>query len=105
MTSSAPHTSSSATRAWLLIESATTTCTSAAIKSIQAKISTIDNQLADTLIVLGADRLDADLAFYNYLDFAARTGAAGAAAIHSELKAIYPSSRRPGPKPPKPPTP
>jgi hypothetical protein len=71
-----------------------------AIKRVRAKISTIDTRLADTQTVLGADRLDADLAFYNYLDFAARTGAAGAADIHSDLRGSYPGGRRSKASPP-----
>ena len=75
----------------------------AAIKRIIAKLTPLQNQLADTLTVAGADRLDADLTYYNYLEFAARTGAAGADDIHSELKEFFPG-RRSGPTPP-PPTP
>lgn len=78
----------------------------AAIKRILAKLTPLETRLTDTLIVAGADRMDADLAFYNYLEFAARTGAAGADDIHDDLKATFPGSRRRGPQPPPaPPTP
>lgn len=66
----------------------------AAAKRILAKVSTITTRLTDTLIVLGADRLSADLLFYHYLEFIARTGAAGADDIHDELRQLYPGGRR-----------
>jgi hypothetical protein len=58
-------------------------------------------------MIIGSDRLDADLVFYNYLSFAARTGAAGADDIHDDLKSTYPGCRtvRTPPAPPTPPTP
>jgi hypothetical protein len=77
---------------------------SAAVKRIVAKLGTIDQTLADTLILLGADRLAADLAFYNYLPLAAKAGAMGADEIYDDLKATFPGGRRrnPAPTPPQP---
>jgi hypothetical protein len=60
------------------------------IKRIRAKLATIDTRLGDTQTVLGSDRLDADLLFYAYLDFASRAGKPGAGDIHADLKAVYP---------------
>jgi hypothetical protein len=60
------------------------------VKRIRAKLATTDGLLSDTQIVLGSDRLDADLLFYAYLDFASRTGAPGAGDIHADLKTVYP---------------
>lgn len=78
----------------------------AAVKRIIAKTSTIGARLSDTQIVLGSDRIDADLKFYNYLEFATRMGTAGADDIHADLKSSFPG-RSPGggTPPPTPPTP
>lgn len=51
--------------------------------------------LGDTEIVLGSDRMDVDLKFYNYLELGDRLGLAGAGAIHDQLKPLYPGRRRP----------
>ncbi len=75
------------------------------IKRTRAKVGTIDTMLADTLIVLGSNRLDADLKFYHYLEFIADSGAAGAAEIHADLKATYPGRNKPKATPPPPATP
>jgi hypothetical protein len=53
---------------------------------------------------IGSDRLDADLLFYAFLGFSARTGAAGAQEIHDDLRTTYPGRRTPR-TPPTPPTP
>lgn len=77
-----------------------------AVKRIRAKVATIDRPLQDTQIVLGADRLDADLAFYNYLEFlAVRTGNADAAEVRADLKSVYPGRGRSTPPPAAGPTP
>jgi len=78
----------------------------AALKRILAKVTPLETRITDTLIVAGADRMDADLSFYNYLDYASRTGAAGADDIRDDLRRSFPGGRRRGPQPPAtPPTP
>lgn len=78
----------------------------AAVKRIIAKTNTIGVRLNDTQIVLGSDRINADLTFYNFLEFAMRVGTAGADDIHADLKESFPG-RNPGggTPPPTPPTP
>lgn len=78
-----------------------------AIGRMQAKVGTMNGELSDTAMVVGSDRMDADLVFYNYLAFKARTGAPGADTIHDDLKSSYPGRRTPRtpPTPPTPPTP
>jgi len=78
----------------------------AALDRLLAKLATINSLITDTRVVSGSDRLDADLLFYNYLEFLAQTGTAGADAIHDDLRASYPGGRRRGPTTPtNPPTP
>ena len=67
-----------------------------------AKVNTILQPLVDTQTVAGADMLNADLFYYNYLPLAARAGTPGAEDIHGDLKSVYPG-RGPTPKPPTPP--
>lgn len=75
----------------------------AAVKRILARLATIEQNLTDTTIVLGADRMAADLAFYNYLPLAAKSGASGADDIYDELKTAFPGrGRRTPPTPPAP---
>lgn len=74
-----------------------------AVDRMIAKANTILQPLVDTQTVLGADLLDADLSYYNYLPLAANAGQAGAQDIHGDLKTSYPGGRRP--KPPAPPAP
>jgi hypothetical protein len=50
-----------------------------ALDRIIAKLATITSRLTDTRTVAGSDRMDADLTFYNYLEFSARTGTRNAA--------------------------
>jgi hypothetical protein len=78
-----------------------------AVNRVYAKLNTLAGTMTDTLMVIGSDRLDADLTFYNYLGFAARTGAAGADDIRDDLKQTYPGRRtvRTPTPPPTPPTP
>ena len=74
--------------------------------SFSAKISTINSLINDTLVVLGADRLAADLAFYNWLPMAADAGLPSAENIHKDLQDTYPGGRQKSVKPaPKPVTP
>ncbi len=72
-----------------------------ALGRIIAKVNTILQPLVDTQTVAGADMLNADLFYYNYLPLAAKAGTAGAEDIHSDLKASYPGR---GPTTPKPAT-
>lgn len=72
------------------------------LSRITAKMATINRPLEDTQIVVGADLLNADLAYYNYLPLAAKAGISGAEVIYADLKGSYPGR---GPKPPPAPTP
>jgi hypothetical protein len=73
---------------------------------IDAKLAEINTPVTDTLIVIGADRMDANTAYYHYLPLAADAGVAGADGLHAELKATYPGGRRARvPTTPTPPTP
>lgn len=77
-----------------------------AVNRIHAKLTSLDGTVTDTLLVLGSDRLDTDLDFYNYLGYAARTGQPGADEIRDDLKQTYPGRRaRNTPVTPPPPTP
>ena len=76
----------------------------AAVKRIIAKTNTIGSRLNDTQTVLGSDRINADLTFYNFLEFAMRVGTAGADDIHADLKESFPG-RNPGSATPTPPPP
>ena len=62
---------------------------------IRAKISEINTPVEDTLIAIGADRMDANLAYYHYLPLAADAGISAAQGIHADLKETYPGGRRP----------
>lgn len=79
----------------------------AAVRRIIAKLDTIDTRLADTTIVIGADRLNVDTIFYNYLGFAERVGLSGAEGIRGELRELFPGRRSSpaNPAPPAPPNP
>lgn len=72
---------------------------------ILAKLRTIESDLVDTQTTLGADLLDADLAYYNYLPLAADAGVAGAREIRADLKQHYPGRGRSAAPPATPPTP
>lgn len=72
------------------------------VKRVAAKLGTIGSRLADTQILLGSDRINADLAFYNFLEFATRVGTAGADDIHTDLQETFPG-HNPGPVAPPPP--
>ncbi len=71
-----------------------------ALKRILAKLTPVATLLTDTLTIVGADRLDADLSFYGYLEYAAANGVPGAGDIHAELKKSYPNGRRRNTPPP-----
>lgn len=70
---------------------------------IRAKISEVNTPVDDTLIVIGADRMDANLAYYHYLPLAADAGISPAEGLHADLKETYPGghrSRKSSPTPP-----
>lgn len=72
----------------------------AALQRIQAKLDEISAPVTDTIITIGADRMDANTAYYHYLPLAAKAGVAGTEGIHAELKDTYPGGRRARVKPP-----
>ncbi len=69
-----------------------------ALTRMIAKVNTILQPLVDTQTVAGADMLNADLFYYNYLPLAAKAGTASAQDIYGVLKQSYPG-RGPTPKP------
>lgn len=75
------------------------------MKRIIAKTNTIGSRLSDTQIVLGSDRIKADLAYYNYLEFTTRMGLAGADDISADLEASFPGRGPVAPATPTTPTP
>lgn len=76
-----------------------------ATSRIIAKINTVLQPVVDTQTVAGADLLNADLFYYNYLPLEAKAGVPGAEDIHGDLKESYPG-RGPGtPKAPAKPNP
>lgn len=78
----------------------------AALLRVKAKLDAISAPVTDALITIGADRMDANTAYYHYLPLAAASGVPGAEAIHAELKATYPGGRRArNPTPDDPPNP
>lgn len=70
---------------------------------IKAKLADINTPVVDTLIAIGADRMDANLAYYHYLPLAADAGISGAEGIHADLKETYPGGRRSRKSSPTPP--
>jgi hypothetical protein len=73
------------------------------IKRMLAKVGTATGRLTDTLTLLGSDRMDMNLLFFNHLKFAGRMGLSGAEAIHDDLQESYPG-RGPTEKPATPTT-
>jgi len=71
----------------------------------EAKIGTILSPVTDTLIILGADRMSANTAYYHYQPLAAAAGVAGSEDIHADLQETYPGGRRRAATPPSPPAP
>ena len=75
----------------------------AALKTVSAwdtLLAGIAQRITDTLILLGADRMQADLSNYHYIEFLAHQGTAGAPEIYSTLQELYPSRHTASPQPP-----
>ena len=75
----------------------------AAMKTVSAwdtLLAGTAQRITDTLILLGADRMQADLSNYHYIEFLAHQGTAGAPEIYSTLQELYPSRHTASPQPP-----
>ena len=71
----------------------------AALKTVSAwdtLLAGIAQRITDTLILLGADRMQADLANTHYIEFLAHQGTEDAAEVHAVLQDLYPTGRTGG---------
>lgn len=64
------------------------------LKPLLQKITSLNNMLDDTMLVLGADINGANLSYYRNIKMLARQGVIGAKAIYEDLKARFPSVTR-----------